>query len=122
MKEGQEMELVNMIIECCIQERTYLRFYGLLAERLCVLFNIFKQNFQIQFENQYIKVHRFETNKLRNLAKLFAHLLHTNAIEWSVLKLIKLTEELREAIKENRLLEYREEFIKKYESNNKKND
>ena len=37
-------------------------------------------------------------------------------------KLFKLTEELREAIKENRLLEYREEFIKKYESNNKKND
>ena len=36
--------------------------------------------------------------------------------------LIKLTEEIREAIKENRLLEYREEFIKKYESNNKKND
>ena len=35
--------------------------------------------------------------------------------------LIKLTEELREAIKENRVLEYREEFIKKYESN-KKND
>ena len=28
--------------------------------------------------------------------------------------LIRLTEELREAIKENRLLEYREEFIKKY--------
>ena len=35
--------------------------------------------------------------------------------------LIKLTEELRVAIKENRVLEYREEFIKKYESN-KKND
>ncbi|MDD3241696.1 MAG: tRNA guanosine(34) transglycosylase Tgt [Bacilli bacterium] len=29
--------------------------------------------------------------------------------------LIKLTEELREAIKENRILEYREEFINKYE-------
>jgi queuine tRNA-ribosyltransferase len=33
--------------------------------------------------------------------------------------LIKLTEEIREAIKENRLLEYRDEFIKKYESNKK---
>jgi len=28
--------------------------------------------------------------------------------------LIKLTEEIREAIKENRMLEYREEFIEKY--------
>ena len=33
--------------------------------------------------------------------------------------LIKLTEELREAIKENRILEYREEFISKYQKNNK---
>ncbi len=33
--------------------------------------------------------------------------------------LIKLTEELREAIKENRLLEYRDEFIKKYTSTQK---
>ena len=93
MKEGQEMELVNMIIECCIQERSYPRFFGLLAERLCVIKDIFKQNFEMQFENQYIKVHRFETNKLRNLAKLFAHLLYTNAIDWSVFRIIKLTEE-----------------------------
>ena len=35
--------------------------------------------------------------------------------------LIKLTEEIREAIKENRLLDYRDEFIKKYESNKKDN-
>ena len=33
--------------------------------------------------------------------------------------LIKLTEELREAIKENRVLEYKEEFLSKY---NKKNN
>jgi hypothetical protein len=26
-----------MIIECCAQERTYLRFYGLLAERFCLI-------------------------------------------------------------------------------------
>jgi queuine tRNA-ribosyltransferase len=31
--------------------------------------------------------------------------------------LIKLTEDLREAIKEDRLLEYREEFLKKYQKN-----
>lgn len=34
--------------------------------------------------------------------------------------LIKLTEELREAIKDNKLLEYRENFINKYEKNNTK--
>jgi len=29
--EGHEEEVCNMLLECCIQERTYLRFYGLLA-------------------------------------------------------------------------------------------
>lgn len=37
LREGQEIELCNMIMECCMQERTYLRFYGLLAQRFCVL-------------------------------------------------------------------------------------
>jgi pre-mRNA-splicing factor CWC22 len=37
IRAGQEMELCNMIFECCIQERTYLRFYGLLAQRFCLL-------------------------------------------------------------------------------------
>jgi len=31
IREGQEMELCTMIFECCMQERTYMRFYGLLA-------------------------------------------------------------------------------------------
>jgi pre-mRNA-splicing factor CWC22 len=93
MKEGHEIELVNMIIECCIQERTYLRFYGLLAERFCLIKEVYKQCFEIQFENQYNMVHRLETNKLRNLAKLFAHLLFTDAIDWSVFKIVKFTEE-----------------------------
>jgi hypothetical protein len=31
------LEVANMTIECCSQERTYLRFYGLLGERFCKL-------------------------------------------------------------------------------------
>jgi pre-mRNA-splicing factor CWC22 len=38
-------------------------------------------------------VHRLEVNKLRNAAKFFAHLLHTNAIEWSCLQAIRITED-----------------------------
>ena len=93
MREGQEIELVNMIIECCKEERTYLRFYGLLGERFCKIKDVYKENFEYQFEQQYQKVHRLETNKLRNLAKLFAHLFYTDAIDWSAFKVVKLTEE-----------------------------
>ncbi len=36
-KPGQEIEVCRMILECCSQERTYLRFYGLLGQRFCML-------------------------------------------------------------------------------------
>ena len=42
---------------------------------------------------QYMIIHRLETNKLRNVASLFAHLLSTDGLPWSVLQCIRLTEE-----------------------------
>jgi pre-mRNA-splicing factor CWC22 len=43
------------------------------------------------FIEKYQLIHRYETNKLRNVAKLFAHLLFTDAVEWKVLSVIKIT-------------------------------
>ena len=37
IREGQEVEICTMLIECCAQERTYLRFYGSLGERFCMI-------------------------------------------------------------------------------------
>ena len=93
VREGLEGEMVNMIIECCVQERTYLKFYGLLSERLCLLKDVYKHNYEKQFDLQYIKLHRLETNKLRNLANLYGHLLYTEAVDWMILSVIKLTED-----------------------------
>ena len=76
-----------------MQERTFSRFYGLLAQRLCQLVEIYQAKFNEVFMTQYETVHRLEVNKLRNAAKLFAHLLYTDSIEWSCLSGIKLTEE-----------------------------
>lgn len=45
------------------------------------------------FTEQYETIHRLETNKLRNVAKFFAHLLYTDAIPWTVLDCIKLNED-----------------------------
>lgn len=93
MGEGQESELVTMIIECCSQERTYLKYYGLLAERFALLNSTYQGLFEESFAFQYTHVHRLETNKLRNVSKLFAHLLASDAISWGVLKDVRLTEE-----------------------------
>mmetsp|Transcript_8557 Transcript_8557/g.12205 ORF Transcript_8557/g.12205 Transcript_8557/m.12205 type:complete len:1279 (+) Transcript_8557:142-3978(+) len=90
---GKEMELINMLIECCSQERTFLRYYGLIAARFCLLHRRWSGAFHEAFIVQYNTIHRLETNKLRNVSKLFSHLLHTDSLSWSCLSAIHLNED-----------------------------
>jgi pre-mRNA-splicing factor CWC22 len=90
---GRESELINMLIECCSQERTFLRYYGLIAARFCLLDDRWRDAFMVSFGEQYTTIHRLETNKLRNVSKLFAHLLHTDSMPWSVLSFVRLNED-----------------------------
>ncbi|XP_078084633.1 pre-mRNA-splicing factor CWC22 homolog isoform X2 [Mustelus asterias] len=91
--ESQTKELCNMILDCCAQQRTYEKFFGLLAGRFCMLKKDYMESFEGIFKEQYETIHRLETNKLRNVAKMFAHLLYTDSIPWSVLDCIHLSEE-----------------------------
>lgn len=91
--ESQTKELCNMILDCCAQQRTYEKFFGLLAGRFCMLKKEYMESFEAIFKEQYDTIHRLETNKLRNVAKMFAHLLYTDSLPWSVLECITLSEE-----------------------------
>lgn len=42
------------------------------------------ESFEAIFQEQYETIHRLETNKLRNVARMFAHLLYTDSVPWSV--------------------------------------
>jgi pre-mRNA-splicing factor CWC22 len=84
-----------MLLECCSQERTYLRYYGLLGQRFCMINKVHQENFKKCFVQQYSMIHHLETNKSRNVAKFFVHLLGTDALLWHVLAYIRLTEEDR---------------------------
>lgn len=89
---GEEVELCTMLLECCSQERTYLRYYGLLGQRLCEIDRKYRDIFDDLFARQYSMIHRLETNKLRNVGKFYAHLLCTNALPWTVMAYVRLTE------------------------------
>ncbi|EST04665.2 Initiation factor eIF-4 gamma, MA3 [Kalmanozyma brasiliensis GHG001] len=91
--EGQDIELCNMIVECCSQERTYSKFYGNMAERFCKLHRKWSDTFAQSFSNYYDTIHRYETNRLRNIARLFGHLLSTDSISWASLSVIHMNEE-----------------------------
>ncbi|KAG2318388.1 hypothetical protein Bca52824_011601 [Brassica carinata] len=93
VEPGQEMELCVMILGCCTEERAYRSFYGHLAHRFCLKSEAHRECFKNLFVQQYSTVHRLETNKIRSVAMLFAHVLATDALPWHVLANIRLTEE-----------------------------
>jgi len=93
IKPGQEHELCHMIIDCCAQQRTYEKFFGLMGQRFCQVTKTYQEPFSKIFLDTYNTVHRLETGKLRNVAKFYSHLLYTDAIMWEVLSVIKLNED-----------------------------
>ncbi|KAJ9154990.1 cwc22-involved in mrna splicing [Pleurostoma richardsiae] len=90
---GSEKELPEMVIECCAQEKTYSKFYGLIAERLSKINRLWMDLFEHAFTDYYEKIHRYDTNKLRNIARLFGHIFASDAIGWYCLGVIHLNEE-----------------------------
>ncbi|RJE17968.1 Pre-mRNA-splicing factor cwc-22 [Aspergillus sclerotialis] len=90
---GLEPELPSMIVECCSQERTYSKFYGLIGERFAKINRLWSDLFEASFAKYYDTIHRYETNRLRNIARFFGHLISNDAIGWHVLSVIHLNEE-----------------------------
>ncbi|KAK5320036.1 pre-mRNA-splicing factor cwc22 [Exophiala xenobiotica] len=90
---GQEPELPSMIIECCSQEKTYSKFFGLVGERFAKLNRLWTDLFEQAFAKYYDTIHRYETNRLRNIARFFGHLLSTDAIGWHVFSVVHLNED-----------------------------
>uniref|UniRef100_A0A6G3MED6 Pre-mRNA-splicing factor CWC22 homolog (Trinotate prediction) n=1 Tax=Henneguya salminicola TaxID=69463 RepID=A0A6G3MED6_HENSL len=84
---AQEHEFCSMLMDCCIQQRTYEKFYGLLCERLCLLKKEFMECFMSLYKEHYETCHRLDSVKLRNASLLFAHLLYSDAIPWTVVRL-----------------------------------
>ncbi|KAL8950101.1 MAG: hypothetical protein Q9222_003846 [Ikaeria aurantiellina] len=90
---GQEPELPSMVVECCSQERTYSKFYGLIGERFAKLNRLWTELFEASFAKYYDTIHRYETNRLRNIARFFGHQLSSDAVGWHVLSIIHLNED-----------------------------
>ena len=82
-----------MVIECCSQVRSYSTFYGLIGERFSKLNRVWTDCFEQAFANYYTTIHRYETNRLRNIARFFGHMIATDAISWAVFECVKVNED-----------------------------
>ncbi|PTB46425.1 pre-mRNA-splicing factor cwc22 [Trichoderma asperellum] len=90
---GQEPELPSMIVECCSQEKTYTKFFGMIGERFSKINRLWCDLFEQAFAKYYETIHRYENNKLRNIAMLFGHMFASDALGWHCLGVIHLNED-----------------------------
>lgn len=93
LPSGQESELISMVVESASQRPASEAFFGLIGERFAKLNRLWRDISEEQFVHYYEIIHRYETNRLRNVAHFFGHMLSTDAIGWHVLDVVHLNEE-----------------------------
>jgi pre-mRNA-splicing factor CWC22 len=90
---GNEGELCNMILECCSQERTFMRYYGLVGKQFCLLNKVYVARFEEAFAEHYATIHQFDSRKIRNMANFYAFLLCSDVLPWSIFSVAVLSED-----------------------------
>ncbi|KAM9888807.1 hypothetical protein OXX79_012612, partial [Metschnikowia pulcherrima] len=67
--------LIDMVVKCCAQEKTYSKYFGVVGERICRSSELLGRAFVAQFQALYDTIHQYEGAQLRNMGKLFGHLI-----------------------------------------------
>eukprot|EP00980_Cylindrotheca_fusiformis_P008760 scaffold1869_cov122-Cylindrotheca_fusiformis.AAC.22 len=99
LQNRSERDTVRVLMECCGNEKSYNKFYGFLAQRICEYQQQCKFSLQLAFWDAFKQFDTMGARKAANLAKLLFHLVatHQTLKLMTVLKAIDIDEDLPEA-------------------------
>ncbi|KAL3943475.1 MAG: hypothetical protein SGBAC_002439 [Bacillariaceae sp.] len=99
LQNRSERDTVRVLLACCEGEKSYNRFYGHLANRICEYQPQCKFSFQLAFWDAFKQFKGMGARKAANLAKLLFHLVVTHqALRlMPVVKAIEIDEDMEEA-------------------------
>ncbi|KAM6214457.1 nucleolar MIF4G domain-containing protein 1 [Rhynchocyon petersi] len=92
LKDQQEREIVHVLMDCCLQEKTYNPFYAFLAGKFCDYERRFQMTFQFNIWDKFRDLENLPATNFSNLFHLVAHLLKTKSLPLSILKVIEFSE------------------------------
>ncbi|XP_070372960.1 nucleolar MIF4G domain-containing protein 1 isoform X2 [Equus asinus] len=92
LKDQQEREIVHVLMDCCLQEKTYNPFYAFLASKFCEHERRFQMTFQFSIWDKFRDLENLPTTNFSNLVHLVAHLLKTKSLPLSILKVVEFSE------------------------------
>ncbi|XP_055990794.1 nucleolar MIF4G domain-containing protein 1 [Sorex fumeus] len=92
LREQQLREVAHVLLDCCLQERTYNPFYALLAAKLCAHERRLQITFQFSLWDKFRDLENLPATNVSNLVQLVAHLLKTKSLPLSILKVVEFSE------------------------------
>lgn len=91
--DADKHKVVNVIVKTSIQEPTYSKFYGLLAERLCSSHRAWRPAFERTFTANYEDIDELEPAQLRALGRFWGHVLASDFVGLEVFENIHMSED-----------------------------
>uniref|UniRef100_A0A8C8WKE0 Nucleolar MIF4G domain-containing protein 1 n=1 Tax=Panthera leo TaxID=9689 RepID=A0A8C8WKE0_PANLE len=92
LKDQQEREIVHVLMDCCLQEKSYNPFYAFLAGKFCEHERRFQMTFQFSIWDKFRDLENLPATNVSNLVHLVAHLLKTKSLPLSILKVVEFSE------------------------------
>ncbi|KAK3546349.1 hypothetical protein QTP70_025754 [Hemibagrus guttatus] len=92
LKGQQERDIVHVLLDCCLQEKTFNGFYAVLAEKFCAHDRRFQMTFQFCLWDKFKDLANLSSSSFANLVQMVIHLLTKNSLSLSVLKAIEFGE------------------------------
>ncbi|XP_052096195.1 nucleolar MIF4G domain-containing protein 1-like isoform X11 [Mytilus californianus] len=89
LKNQQERELIHVITDCCLQEKSYNQFYAYLLQKFCEYDRRFQMTFQFMMWDKFKEMSHQSEQSRNNLGKIVVHLMVTKSISLSVFKVVE---------------------------------
>ncbi|KAG9348041.1 hypothetical protein JZ751_004061 [Albula glossodonta] len=92
LKDQQEREIVHVLLDCCLQEKTFNPYYSVLGEKFCSHDRRFQMTFQFSLWDKFKELANLSSSTFSNLVQLVVRLLQKKCLSLSILKVIEFGE------------------------------
>ncbi|KAJ8460687.1 hypothetical protein OPV22_033613 [Ensete ventricosum] len=87
----QDREIMRVLVECCLQEKVFNKYYTVLASKLCSHDKNNKFSLQYCLWDHFKELESMELNRSMNLARFTAEMLSSFSLSLAILKTVDLT-------------------------------
>ncbi|CAB3981888.1 Nucleolar MIF4G domain-containing 1 [Paramuricea clavata] len=91
LKDKQSREIIHVLLDCSLQEKSYNPFYSYLIQKFCEFSRSFQVTVQYSLWDRFKMATTLTHQNLSNMAHLLVHLLVTKSLSLSVLKVVDFT-------------------------------